>query len=135
MINPCSICGEKPRGKAATVYWRWASSVNDWARFKGRYCATCFVTCILPVYQAAKLSNAEECIEDDKEGHEGEVVLTYGTLYTPKSDEGTSFQIAHCLTHLGRAREAMIHGAQDLSLEGSGSGRPVTDPWEAVALP
>jgi hypothetical protein len=137
MNVPCSICGDKPRGKAASVYWRWQSSPDDWVRYRQRFCATCFQVCVLPIYMQARAQLSwGVCTVDDEREHDGDVTMCWATMYTPKATDPINFELGWCEAHVERASSALRRGAEDLNArEGSGRGRPLPDPWEAVELP
>ncbi len=134
----CSICGDRPKWpvKLGNVYWRWSSSPDDWAKYKQRFCPACFKASIQPVLVWAGEHDDECCHGADE--HNGTLVYTYFTLYTPKLKAGVNGSLLTCLEHLPQVRGAMTRGAENISAPGTGNGAPRApslDEWEDLELP
>ena len=100
-IAVCSICGKRPHGRLATIYWATFSGDGVREAWKQRYCKADYEAACAAWLDAARASwdvdGSVQCALCDR-NDVLELVETYATTFIP-TQEAERFTIRACLDH------------------------------------
>lgn len=110
-IATCSMCGDRPRGRLASIYWSCWTGDGDRAAWKQRFDKACYQDVCAEWLDAARASwnasGGRSCILCEVSDVE-ELSEIYGTIFVP-GEEASRFTVTACLKHLPEAkRQASI---------------------------
>lgn len=133
---PCSACGERARGKLATIYWAWFTPDQGRYAVRQRLCAPCYVR-----WYATPITDQEANPEACPYCHGSvgpDVDPTYATVYIP-GREFIEVALATCANDAAVLRENAKMGAIPLPDRESVVGGPqppnsATSVWDDLGL-
>jgi hypothetical protein len=100
-IAVCSVCGKRPQGRLASLYWAKWSGDGTRAAWKQRYCKKDYEAACTDWLDAARAASdadgGRSCLLCD-EASPHELVETYCTAFVPEV-EAERFTVAACLHH------------------------------------
>ena len=134
-IYPCSSCGQRPRGKIASVYSAWFDADGKREAWKQRFCAPCLTT-LTDGFRDSLSQNTSDVTACPLCGVDASTNLDpiYLTLYLPKREPVES-ALCTCGSCAPNLRNLLRVGAQALAnrqenSRGPHDGAPDSDPWE-----
>jgi hypothetical protein len=133
-IFPCSVCGQKPVGKIATVYSAWFQADGGRVAWKQRLCASCVSSTLRDLLRSASDSSQDvaacpACGTDAS----SDLDPIYLTLYLPKQDP-REYALTTCGVCAAQLRLTLIDGAARLPdrVGGQNGGSSQADDWAGV---
>jgi hypothetical protein len=115
-IAVCSICGQRPRGRLASIYWAKWSGDNGREAWKQKFDKACYEEVASDWLDAARASwhadGARTCVLCDATDV-GDLTEIYATIFVPAED-AERFTILACLKHLPEVMKRAHVGSQPL---------------------
>jgi len=136
-VFPCSSCGQRQKGRLATVYSAWFDAKGKREAWKQRLCAPCLTT-LTASFRDSLLANSLDVTVCPLCGADNSTTLdpTYLTLYLPKRDpvESALCTCGSCAPSLRKLLQVGAQALADRQLESGGlsNGAPHSDPWAEV---
>jgi hypothetical protein len=132
---PCSMCGQRTKGRLASVYSNWFNDQEEREAYRQRLCVDC-LTELMGGLKNAQLSDSgsltvcPSCGQDSSDNLFG----VYLTIYPPKQPE-REYALTMCVPCAELLRLRLETGADKLGDRKVGAAAPTNTPnaaWDAV---
>jgi hypothetical protein len=136
-IRPCHLCGQRVRGKLASLYWAWYLADNTRVAWRQSLCLGCLQEAFATVLKAAKdadedshsCPNCGANVTDDLDP-------LFAVLYLPQSEQ-REFELELDAACAAKIRTLIVDQGDRLT-DRSGAGRGPTPPsdnrWAELGL-
>jgi len=132
---PCSIHGQKVRGRLATLYNRWPNLDGTWSRWKQRLCVDCATALLVPLKAGMSAESLDRSVcpvcGKDSSADQSPIFLS---VYLPKQ-EPREYALTTCVSCATSLQGSLRDGAIPLPDRGgfdSGARAPELEDWSEV---
>ena len=131
---PCSSCGQRTKGRLATLYNAWFNDEGTRECYRQRLCASCITTLADILRASASESSLDVacCLGCGKDAS-AELSPIYLTVFLPKQEQ-REYALTMCLSCATSLRSTLMVGAQLMQDRGGNGGGLVSAEWEAIGL-
>jgi len=132
---PCSICGQRERGKLASVYANWFDKDGDRSAWRQRYCVSCLTDLMATLKNGTSqgcdgMTCCPMCGKDASQDLSG----IYLTIYPPRQPE-REYALTTCGTCASTLQAHLQTAADRLGDRSVGAAAPTPSPnaaWSEV---
>jgi hypothetical protein len=136
-IRPCHLCGQRVRGKLASLYWAWYLADNTRVAWRQNLCVGCLSEAFATLLKAASASEqTSETCPNCGGSNKDDLDPLFAVLYLPQQEQ-REFELELDAACAAKVRLLIIDQGDRLT-DRSGSGRGPTPPsdnrWAELGL-
>jgi hypothetical protein len=136
-IRPCHLCGQRVRGKLASLYWAWYLADNTRVAWKQNLCVGCISEAFAAVFRAANDQGDDTSLcPNCGAANATDLDPLFAVLYLPGSEQ-REFELELDAACAAKIRTLIVDQGERLT-DRSGAGRGPTPPpdnrWAELGL-